>query len=174
MPPGFGYPMAAWPGSPIQFGPAPGLIWGAIGRRIGALVLDGVFMLIAFVVAEVVAELFGVHYYWNAGYGEWSTVYSTGASLAYLSWFILLFAYHPTCWWAFQGTLGQRALGLRVVRGQDGASLGVGATTVRYVIWGLCTLFVIPALIAAIIANDSPQKRTWWDDAVGSVVVRRV
>ena len=167
-PAGFAYPGNSWPGSPVQYGPAPGLVWAGIGPRIGAYVLDGFFALIALFIAAGAAEAFGVRHY---GYTD---VYSTGASISYFLWFVLVFVYHPTCWWAFQGTLGQRLLGMRVVRVADGGSLGVGSTTMRYIFWALCSLFVIPAILAAIMANDQPQKRTWWDDAAGSVVVRRV
>jgi len=165
--PGFGYPPAAWPVAPGQFGPAPGVAWASIGHRIGALFLDGVFIFVALVVAAGIAEAFGVQHY------TYSNVYSTGATVSYLIWFVLLAAYHPTCWWAFQGSIGQRLLGLRVVRAADGGSLGVGSTTIRYIIWALCTGLVIPGIIAAVMANDQPHKRTWWDDAAGSVVVRR-
>jgi uncharacterized RDD family membrane protein YckC len=160
--------MATWPGAPMQFGPVPGLVWGGIGPRIGAMLLDLVFMLIALMVAALVAEAFGVQHYVT------HDVYSTGATASYLTWCILAVAYPPTCWWAFQGTVGQRVLGLRVVRLTDGASLGVGSTTLRFLIWAVCTLPVIPGAIAAIMAQDNPMKRAWWDDAAGSVVVRRV
>jgi len=170
-PAGFGYAAPAWPSAPIQFGPAPGLVWGGIAPRFGALVLDAVVMFVTLIVASIVASAFGIHYYHDGIYEQ--TVYSTGASATYLVWFIFFLGYHPTCWWAFQGTLGQRALGLRVVRESDGGSLGVGMTTIRYLLWAVCQVVVIPAIIAAAMANDNPRKQTWWDDAAGSVVVRR-
>ncbi len=171
-PTGFGYPAANWPSAPIQFGPAPGLVWGGIGPRFGALVIDAVVMFVALIVAAIVAGAFGIQYY---NYGDYErTIYSTGASATYLVWFIFFLAYHPTCWWAFQNTLGQRALGLRVVRAGDGSSLGIGMTTVRYFLWLVCQVIVFPAIIAAAMANDNPRKQTWWDDASGSVVVRRI
>jgi uncharacterized RDD family membrane protein YckC len=165
--------MATWPGLPVQFGPAPGLVWGGIGQRFGALLIDAIVMFVAFVVAALVASAFGVQYYTYAN-GNEQTIYSTGASATYLCWFILAFAYHPTCWWAFQGTIGQRALRLRVVRAADGSSLGVAMTTIRYLLWLVCQVIVFPAIIAAAMANDNPRKQAWWDDAAGSVVVRRI
>jgi uncharacterized RDD family membrane protein YckC len=165
--------MATWPGAPIQFGPAPGLAWGGIAHRFGALVIDAILMFVALIIASIVANAFGIQYF-NYGNGNGYTIYSTGASAAFLCWFILLFAYHPTCWWAFQGTIGQRALGLRVVRAADGSSLGVAMTTIRYLVWLVCQVIPLITIVAAIIANDNPRKQFWWDDAAGSVVVRRI
>jgi uncharacterized RDD family membrane protein YckC len=130
-------------------------------------------MLVALFIAALIAEAFGVQRI-NYGYGETDAVYSTGATAAYLCWFILALAYHPTCWWAFQGTIGQRGLGLRVVRAEDGTSLGVGATTIRYLVWLVCQLITIIAIIAAAMASDNPRKQAWWDEAAGSVVVHRL
>ena len=127
----------------------------------------------ALIVASIVANAFGIQYI-DYGNGDGYSIYSTGASAAYVCWFILLLAYHPTCWWAFQGTIGQRAMGLRVVKAADGSSLGIGATTIRYIVWLVCQVTVVLAIIAAVIANDNPRKQTWWDDVCGSVVVRRV
>jgi uncharacterized RDD family membrane protein YckC len=169
VPPAFGYPGASWPGSQVQYGPAPGLAWAGMGHRIGALLLDILFMFGALIVAAMAAEAFGVK-----RYSQVNTVYSTGATISYLLWVILFLVYQPTCWWAFQGTVGQRLLRLRVVRAADGRSLGAGSTTVRFIIWGLCNVVVVPAIIAAIVAQDEPTQRTWWDDAAGSVVIRQL
>jgi uncharacterized RDD family membrane protein YckC len=128
---------------------------------------------VALIIASIIANAFGMQTYDN-GFRDTYTVYSTGASVTFLCWFILAFAYHPTCWWAFEGTIGQRALGLRVVRAADGRSLGFGATTIRYIVWLVCQVITIIAIIAAAIANDDPRKQTWWDKAAGSVVVRRI
>ena len=152
----------------MQLGPAPGLTWGGIGARVAAMLIDFVIMFVALIITELIAEAFGIQHY---AYRD--SVYSSGAAATYVVFFILLIAYPPTCWWAFQSTVGQRALGLRVVRASDGSSLGIGSTTVRFLLWAICTITVILGIIAAAMANDNPQKRTWWDDAAGSVVVRR-
>jgi uncharacterized RDD family membrane protein YckC len=150
-----------------SFGPAPGLMWASIGTRIGALLIDAGIMLVALVIAGAMAEAFGIQHHGD------TSVYSTGATVSSLLWFVFFIAYHPTCWWAFQGTLGQRVLGLRVVRARDGGSLGVGETTIRYLLFAICTVTIVPGLIAAAVASDKIDKKTWWDDAAGSVVVKR-
>jgi uncharacterized RDD family membrane protein YckC len=166
-PAGVVYPAPAWPVSPIQFGPAPGLLWAEVGRRIGALAIDAVFMLVVLCIPTLLAVALGPH----PGNED---LYTVAADVVFLVWVFVIVGYHPTCWWRFQRTIGQRLLGLRVVRAADGKPLGARATTVRFLIFTVCTLTVVPGLIAAALANESPAKRTWWDTAAGSVVVQRV
>jgi uncharacterized RDD family membrane protein YckC len=154
--------------APMQVGPAPGLLWASIAYRFGAILIDAGVMFVALIAAAIIAEAFGVRHYLDRD------VYSAGASVTYFLYFAFLLAYHPTCWWAFQGTLGQRALGMRVLRARDGHSLGVGETAIRYLLFAICTVTIIPGVIAAAVASDSLEKRTWWDDAAGSVVVKQL
>ena len=74
---------------------------------------------------------------------------------------------------AFQGTIGQRALGIRVVRAADGKPLGIGATIIRYILFAVFTCTIIIGIIAAIAGADDPAKQTWMDKAAGSVSVKR-
>ncbi len=165
--PGFGYGPPFW-AAPILAGPAPGLVWAGIGIRLAALVVDLVVELVVLLGGTAIADAAGYQSYGpNAGY-------SPPATIVLWMTLVLLAGYVPTCWWAFQGTIGQRALGLRVLRAADGLSLGLGATTVRYLIWLLCVWTVVIGVVVAIVASDKPDKRAWLDDASGSVVVRRV
>ena len=167
-PPGYGYYAPAWPGVPVQLGPAPGLAYAGMAVRFGALLIDAVILTIVVGVAGAIGEAFGIQHYANGD------VYSAGAIAADLLGFLALAAYMPSFWWTFQGTPGQRALGLRVVRAANGQSLGIGATTIRYVIWLVCMFTVLLAVVAAIMASDKPSKQAWPDDVAGSVVVKRV
>ena len=133
------------------------------------MVIDMLVYLGALVVAALAAELFGVRHYAS------SQVLSTGAQACYGVWWVFALAYFPVSWWAFQGTLGQRLLRLRIVRARDGGPLGVGETTIRFLLFAVCMgFFMIPAIIAAVMAADNPTRRTWWDDAAGTMVVRKV
>jgi len=164
--PGFGYGPPVWT-PPIAAGPAPGLVWAGMSIRLAALVVDLVIELVVLVAGTAIAEAVGYHSYGpNAGYSPPATI---------ILWvtLVLLVAYVPTSWWAFQGTIGQRALGLRVLRAADGLSLGLGATTIRYLVWLLCVWTVVIGIVVAIVASEKPDKRAWPDDASGSVVVRR-
>ena len=79
----------------------------------------------------------------------------------------------PVCWYLLEGTPGQRLLRLRIVRASDGERIGIGRILLRYLVWAFCLwAFCIPAVIAAVVANDHPQKRAWTDLAGDSVVVR--
>ncbi len=167
--PAAGMAQQASPWTHVQFGPAPGLIWGDVGVRVGAMVIDMVVYLGALIVAALAAEAFGVQHHGS------TQVLSAGARACYIVWWIFAVAYFPTSWWAFQGTLGQRLLRLKIVRGRDGGPIGVGETTIRFLLFAVCMgFFLIPAIIAAVLAADNPARRTWWDDAAGTMVVRKV
>jgi uncharacterized RDD family membrane protein YckC len=88
-------------------------------------------------------------------------------------WFAVFVLYVPFCWYLFGATLGQRVLGLRVVRAADGQSLGMGAVLIRYIVWAVCTGTIIFGIIAAAMAADNPYKRSWPDDVSKSLVIRR-
>jgi uncharacterized RDD family membrane protein YckC len=151
----------------VPAGPAPGLSWGGIGVRFGALLIDAILMGLMLVIATVLAEAAGVRR--NA---DDSLTYSTAATAIYWIWGLFFVAYHPACWYAFGSSLGQRALGLRVVRASDGQRIGLGAVLIRYIIFAVSTGTVILGIIAAAMANDDPFKRAWHDEAARSVVVR--
>jgi uncharacterized RDD family membrane protein YckC len=143
------------------------LVYATMAVRLGALLIDAVILTIVVGVAGAIGEAVGIQHYANGD------VYSAGAIAADLLGFLALAAYMPTFWWTFQGTPGQRALGLRVVRAANGQSLGIGATTIRYIIWLVCICTILLAVIAAIMASDKPSKQAWPDDVAGSVVVKR-
>jgi uncharacterized RDD family membrane protein YckC len=150
-------------------GPLPGLAWGGLGHRFAALLLDGALMFGTLIVAGLVAGFF-------ADPNPYDDVreYSTASAIVSLAWMLMAVCYHPACWYFFGGTVGQRAMGLRVVRAADGRKLGLGAILVRFAIFAICTVTIIPGLIAAATAADDPFKRAWHDEAARSVVVRRL
>ena len=102
------------------------------------------------------------------------TIISPGAYAVTLLWMFVVATYHPACWYIFEGSIGQRLLGLRVVRAVDGQSLTLGAVTIRYMIFVVVTLVIPLAILSAAMANRDPLKRAWHDQTVGSVVVHSV
>jgi len=176
-PPGPGWaPPSSWPAAdgrvawainPAPPGPTPGVAWAGIGSRFGALVIDAVFMGALFFLAALLAAALGMR---DNYYGE--TEYSTASAIVLWIWALFFLVYHPVCWWRFQCTLGQRALGIRVVREADGRPLGLGSVILRYVVWFVLMLTVILAIIAAIVADGDPARRAWHDEASGSVVIK--
>lgn len=167
-PSAFGYWGPLWTTPVVQPGPMPGLAWAGIGIRLGALIIDAVVALVIVVGGTVIADQCGVTQVGNA------SIYSPAAIAVSWIWIGILLAYVPTFWWVFRGTIGQLMLGLQVVRAADGKKLGIGATTIRYIVWLLCTCTILIGIVASIVAADKPDKRAWPDDASGSVVVKRV
>ncbi len=175
-----GYPPGSipqWPGVPamaaqgwsmpvVPIGPAPGLMWASIGSRLGALIVDAVLVVVAFFVMALIAETDSTRDMFDrVQYGRF------GYALIW-AWVLFALVYHPFCWWRFGGTPGQRILHLRVLRDADGQRLRLGQTVLRYVVWFACMLTVILAILAAIFGDSDPRKRTWPDEAAGTVVVK--
>ncbi len=68
------------------------------------------------------------------------------------------------------GTLGKRALGLRVVSASDGANIGPLRALVRYLIY---VIGAIPLCLGWLWSIWDGQKQTWHDKAAGSIVVKK-
>jgi uncharacterized RDD family membrane protein YckC len=147
-------------------GPRPGFLWGGIGVRFAAILIDFFLMLATLIAAGVIATALSPNYDLN------ETFSPAGYGLVW-SWFAFFLLYVPFCWYLFGGTPGQRALGLRVVRASDGQNLGLGAVLLRYLVWAICTGSVILGIIAAVMAAENPYKQSWPDDVAKSLVIRR-
>ena len=98
--------------------------------------------------------------------------FATGGRILSYGWLAFFLLYHPACWWAFGATLGQKATHLQVVRDSDGQRLTLGAVVIRYIVWFVLMLTVVLAVVAAAIGTGEPRKRTWPDEAAGSVVIK--
>src|ERR1035437_1402149 len=177
-PPSYGTPQGYGPpGYPPGWGPAmfvpvpvspfgAGYTPGGIGVRLGALLIDAVFVFATLMLVGLLIAMVG---------GTDSRGDTTPAATAIsLLWLFFVLSYHPASWYVFDCTLGQRALGLRVRRHSDGQSLGFGAVNVRYLVFCVETLIFPLGIIAGVMAADDPMKRTWHDEAAGSVVVKRL
>jgi hypothetical protein len=154
--------------SPLPYappGPGPGLVWGGIGLRFGALVIDSVLLVVSLFALGLVVSVMGI--------GSSSRADGTAATAVGLIWWLFVLLYHPACWYVFGATLGQKALGLRVAQASDGQSLGIGAVVVRYLIFFMVTLAFPLGVVSAAIASKDPFKRTWHDELARSVVVKK-
>lgn len=156
-----------WPSRVVSAGPIPGLSWAGIGVRMGALLIDVGLLLIALIALTVAAMATGIPYDSEGSHR------SQAVAGVEVLWLVVMFLYMSCCWSLFQGTLGQRALGLRVVRVSDGKSLGVGASMLRFVVWLVCVWTILLGIVAAIAAANQPERRSLVDLAAGSVVVRK-
>jgi uncharacterized RDD family membrane protein YckC len=159
--PGFGGVSSAPPG------PAPGLLWGGVAARFGALVVDAVVVFCSVLALGLITSATGLIGASN------QQAQSSAATAVYLAWWFLTLIYHPAFWYVFGATPGQTALGLRIARASDGGPLGAGAVVVRYLIFSVVMVVFPLGLISAIVAAKDPYKRAWHDEVARSVVVRR-
>ena len=105
---GAGFGPAFGPGyMPLPYappGPGPGLLWGGIGARFGALAIDAVL---------IACSLFGLGLVLSAiGAGSTTRSDNTAATAVAVVWWLLIFIYNPICWYVFGATPGQKTLGL--------------------------------------------------------------
>jgi uncharacterized RDD family membrane protein YckC len=172
-PPGM-YPPGMYPpgGSLAAYaptGPGPGLVWGGVWTRLGALCIDLVLIVGSLFVVAILIAAFGAGT--SAGSGASSGTSSTGTAIG-LIWWLLALMYHPACWYVFGASIGQKVLGLRIAAASDGQPLGLGAVLVRFAVFAMVTLLVPLAIVSAIMLANDPFKRAWHDQVARSVVVK--
>ncbi len=186
------YPTAAPAVSALQRpGPAPGLEYAGFFWRLLGYILD---RLIVFAIeAPITIPLVYVpiaQFYKDHPTPAGQTVAALPASLSTRFLLIgLLGALISAAYFgglvAWQGrTLGQRAMGMSVVRAEDGGKLPLDRSFLRAVIfWGPDVLGVIPtvgslagliALIGLLSAAWDQRKQGWHDKLGRSLVVKRV
>lgn len=166
-PMGWGYQPGYAPAAYAPPGPGPGLRWGGIGERLGALMIDGVILVCSLFALALLVTAVG-------GSGSSSRSDSPAVTAIGLIWWFLVLIYHPACWWVFGSTPGQKALGLRVAQASNGQALGIGAVLIRYLIFAIVTVIVPLGLISGVMASSDPFKRAWHDEVARSVVVKRL
>ena len=88
--------------------------------------------------------------------------------LAIVALYAVAICYQPYLWWKRGATFGQSALGLRVVREQDGGPISGGAAVVRFI--GLIVSAWVIYLGLIWVAFE-PRKRGWHDMMAGTVVI---
>jgi uncharacterized RDD family membrane protein YckC len=81
----------------------------------------------------------------------------------------VLGVYWIVTWSLLGGSLGQRALGLRVVNAADGRSISLARAALRFAGY---IVSVIPFAIGLIWAGFDHQKQGWHDKVAGTFVVR--
>ena len=86
---------------------------------------------------------------------------------------VVAIPYMPVMWWKKGATLGQRVLGLKVVRAADGGPIDGSSAFVRFIVFILESIgsSVLIGLLGFIWAAFEPRKRAWHDMAAGTVVI---
>jgi len=79
----------------------------------------------------------------------------------------------PVMWWKKGATVGQKALGLKVVRAADGGPVDGMMAFIRFIVFMLESIgsYVLIGLFGFIWAAFEPRKRAWHDMAAGTVVI---
>lgn len=130
-----------------------------LGRRVGAYLIDSA---IAVVVLLVAAGVFaGIAFSTDGAFPLWVAVVAAYVALA--AWFVVY-----TLLQGGAGSLGMRALGLRLVRAGSGDRLGFGATLGRNVVWWLGGIVVVGMFSP--LFDGSAWHRGWHDRASGAVM----
>ncbi len=91
--------------------------------------------------------------------------------VVFVGWIALPFValgYMPYLWWKRGATFGQSALGLRVVREQDGGPIDGGQAFIRLIGWFVSAWVLYLGLIWVAF---EPRKRGWHDMMAGTVVI---
>lgn len=167
----------------------------SVADRLVALVLDAIaWTIIAFLAAVVVALVAGPPVTFHDGAGSIEDAVEIDRGLAALDAFVvgLLGAAYFVGSWRRRATIGQRLLGLSVVRVADGAPPATAAAVMRWLalvapfslvalvdagVSGIGTpLWIVAAiwyLLLLVSAARGPDGRGWHDRLAGTVVTRR-
>ncbi|WP_432093586.1 RDD family protein [Streptomyces sp. bgisy100] len=162
QPPYAGY--YAPPGAPMGGPPQEAL--ASQGVRLGARLLDGLILIVAFAVVLGVVVLLQLP-------GRDSDAYMiTIAVLGICCWVALLF-YEPVMTWKYGATLGKRICGIRVARLEDGQNISFGRAMGR---WGITFAMgfvpLLPLLNVLWCCWDEPFRQCLHDKVVTTVVVK--
>ncbi len=135
----------------------------ALGRRIGAALLDALLLLVVFVVVGLVAGDT------ESGGGNVSVQLGGGATLAFAALSLLYYGLSEA---AGGQTLGKRAAGVRVVRVDTGAPPGVGAVVVRTLLRIVDSLPFLYLLGLIVVFATGKRRQRLGDLAAKTTVVR--
>ena len=174
-PPGWGVPPAPTADAvPAQF--------AGFGARLGALLLDGIFSLLALIPAGVVAGILLAtaptqRYSTTDAYGY--TTLSDGPAIGFILAAVAVVTLTAVLFSVWnqvlrQGrtgqTLGKKVSGIKVVGRQDGQPIGSGRAFGRWMFASLISGSI--CYLGYLWVLWDPQKQTWHDKIVDSLVIR--
>lgn len=131
----------------------------ALGRRVGAYLIDGG---VAFLILLVAAGIFaGISFATEGAFPL--LLASIGAYAVSILWFVVY-----TVMQGGKGSIGMRILGLRLAHASDGDALGFGRALGRNVVWALGAAIIVGMFSA--LFDRSVWRRGWHDKAAGAVM----
>lgn len=164
------YPYATGPGPPggglrpYRPGPAPGLVYAGFWIRFVAYLIDYVPLSIL----AALTRISGVTSTCSSASGVSICTYQVnGTGLGIIT--AVLGAYWILTWSRLGASLGQRALGMRVVSAADGQSITIARAAARFAGY---VVSVIPFAIGLMWVGFDHQKQGWHDRIAGTFVVR--
>jgi uncharacterized RDD family membrane protein YckC len=149
-------------------GPAPGLQYAGFWIRFASYLIDVIPI-------GIIGGILNVST--GTGYScrfDSSNAYHCNAGTGYIgSWvgFAILGVYWVLTWSLLGASLGQKALGMRVVNAISGDRIDIGKAVIRYVGF---VISAIPFALGLIWAGFDPRKQGWHDKIAGTYVVRQV
>jgi uncharacterized RDD family membrane protein YckC len=162
--------------SQARRGPAPGVAYVGFWLRLVARIIDTmVALVVPTIVFSVALALVDSNCVTTAGTVPGTvvrtcTVSSAVGGIVLALWFAVPTVYFPLMW-AHGGTLGHRALGLRVLDTRTGQAITVSQAIGRY--FG-AALGVLCVWLGVIWIAFDPRKQGWHDKIAGTVVVRQL
>ncbi len=178
-----GTPSWALATPPVQAGPAPGILYAGFGVRFVAYLIDWVILGFVSGIIWFGALVIGIS---AVGADRFTTINTVGGSFtpdqmaAALMFAQYVYAGLGIAWlvtalyfilmWHTGGTVGMRALGLRVAREEDGRPIGLGRATARYL--GYLVDWLALGIGLLWVGVDS-RKQGWHDKIAGTFVVKR-
>jgi uncharacterized RDD family membrane protein YckC len=145
-------------------GPAPGLRYAGFWIRFGAYLIDYIPLSLLAALTRVNGVTSGCS---PVPGGSVCSYQVNGAGLGIITGVLGL--YWVVTWSLLGGSLGQRALGLRVVNAADGRNISIARALLRFIGY---LVAVIPFAIGLIWAAFNPEKQGWHDRIAGTFVVR--
>ena len=150
------------PGPPPPAGPAAGVEYAGFWIRVLATVIDTVIL---GVLGSVLSGSSGDGTVITGPDGTFSLSNHGPQGFSTLLGFVYAVAF-----WTWRGqTPGKMALGLRIVRAEDGGPIDIGRAVLRYV--GLVISFAV-LLLGVIWVGFDPRRQGWHDKIAGTFVIR--
>lgn len=134
------------------------MVYAGIGLRAVAVIVDFIVM---FPILWVIALVTG-----NTN-SEGFNMEGAPAFLGFLLWFVYYIGMEAT----IGATLGKMLVGIKVVKTDGSAPIGIGPAVIRNVLRIIDGIFVY--LVGGILAMRSPTKQRLGDRIAGTVVVRK-
>jgi uncharacterized RDD family membrane protein YckC len=151
----------------IKAGPAPGLAYAGFWIRFASYLIDVIPIWIVVGIVDASAGV-GTTCSSNPNGG----VVCTGGFGYVGSWLALLVlgVYWVLTWSLMGASLGQKALGMRVVDASNGRRIDIGRALIRFVGFVISSL---PFALGLIWAGFDARKQGWHDKMAGTFVVRQ-